>query len=52
MFLFIPITGMVKIICERVDGLQPWAILIGTEDHKKLKPKKKLPTTATENKGV
>jgi len=34
MFLFIPITGMLKIIFERVDGMQPWAMLIGTDDNK------------------
>ena len=32
MFLFIPITGIFKIISERVDGLKPWATLIGTEE--------------------
>jgi AI-2 transport protein TqsA len=34
MFLFIPITGMLKIVFERVDGMQPWAMLIGTDDNK------------------
>lgn len=34
MFLFIPITGMLKIVFERVDGMQPWAILIGIDDNK------------------
>ena len=32
MFLFIPLAGILKIIFERVDGLQPWAILMGTEE--------------------
>jgi predicted PurR-regulated permease PerM len=32
MFLFIPLTAILKIICTRVDDLRPWAILIGTED--------------------
>ena len=32
MFLFIPLIGILKIIFERVNGLQPWAILMGTED--------------------
>ncbi|MGN6569407.1 MAG: AI-2E family transporter [Flavipsychrobacter sp.] len=31
MFLFIPLTAIIKIISERVDGLKPWAILIGEE---------------------
>lgn len=31
MFLFIPLTAMIKIVCEQVDGLKPWAILIGTD---------------------
>jgi predicted PurR-regulated permease PerM len=31
MFLFIPLMGILKIIFERVDGLKPWAILMGTE---------------------
>lgn len=32
MFLFIPLTAILKIVCMRVDDLRPWAILIGTED--------------------
>jgi predicted PurR-regulated permease PerM len=32
MFLFIPITGIFKIISSRVEGMKPWAILIGTEE--------------------
>jgi len=40
MFLFIPITGILKIVSERVDGMQPWAILIG-DDAKEEKVKKK-----------
>lgn len=39
-FLFIPLTAMLKIIFERVDGLKPWAILMGTEEEEK-KPEKK-----------
>jgi predicted PurR-regulated permease PerM len=31
MFLFIPLAGILKIIFERVEGLKPWAILMGTE---------------------
>ncbi len=37
MFLFIPITAIVKIICDRVDGLKAWAILIGTEEKEPVK---------------
>lgn len=33
MFLFIPITGMLKIVSERVDELKPWAILLGVDDN-------------------
>ncbi len=40
MFLFIPITGIIKLICERVEGLEAWAILIGIEE--KMKPIKKI----------
>ena len=39
MFLFIPITGILKLIFERVEGLQAWGILIG-EDEKEVKVKK------------
>ena len=35
MFLFIPITGIVKLVCERVEGMEAWAILIGVEEHEK-----------------
>lgn len=38
MFLFIPLVGILKIIFERVDGLKPWAILIGTEEEASQKP--------------
>jgi predicted PurR-regulated permease PerM len=41
MFLFIPIVGMLKIVFERVDGMQPWAILIGTDDNKPILETKK-----------
>jgi len=43
MFLFIPLTAIIKIISERVDGLKPWAILIG-EDVKE-------PNTGKKNTG-
>jgi AI-2 transport protein TqsA len=38
MFLFIPVTGILKLVFERVDGMQAWAILIGVDDNKKVKP--------------
>lgn len=34
MFLFIPLTAIVKLIFERVDSLKPWAMLIGTDSDK------------------
>lgn len=41
MFLFIPIVGIIKLICERVEGLEAWAILIGVDEGVK-RPKKKV----------
>lgn len=41
MFLFIPIVGIIKLICERVEGLEAWAILIGVDEHSKT-PKHKI----------
>jgi len=35
MFLFIPITGIIKLICERVDGMEAWGLLIGVEEKEK-----------------
>ncbi len=32
MFLFIPLVGILKIVFERVEGLKPWAMLMGTEE--------------------
>lgn len=34
MFLFIPLTAILKIIFQRVKSMQAWAILIGTEEKK------------------
>jgi AI-2 transport protein TqsA len=31
MFLFIPLTAIIRLICEEVPGMKPWAILIGEE---------------------
>jgi AI-2 transport protein TqsA len=39
MFLFIPITGMLKLICDRVEGLEAWGMLMGVDDAPKLKKK-------------
>lgn len=30
MFLFVPIAGVVKMICDRVEALRPWSILMGS----------------------
>jgi predicted PurR-regulated permease PerM len=38
MFLFIPLIAILKIIFERVEGLKPWAVLIGTEEEARPKP--------------
>ncbi len=32
MFLFIPVVGIIKLICERVEDLKAWAILIGVDE--------------------
>ncbi len=38
MFLSVPIIAMLKIICDRIEALKPWAILLGHEaDESKLK---------------
>ena len=41
MFLFIPITGIIKLVCERVEGLEAWSLLIGVEEVEK-KPARKV----------
>ncbi len=41
MFLFIPIVGIIKLICERVEGMEAWAILIGVDEGVQ-RPKKKV----------
>ena len=43
MFLFIPLTGILKLIFERVDGLEAWGILIGIEEKEKKVKKIKTP---------
>ncbi|NIG54625.1 AI-2E family transporter [Chitinophaga sp. Cy-1792] len=47
MFLAIPVIAMIKIICESIDALHPWAILLGT-DEKKVKVVKAAPDQPTE----
>lgn len=42
MFLFIPITGIIKLISERVEGMEAWGILIGVEEHEKPRRRKKI----------
>jgi predicted PurR-regulated permease PerM len=32
MFLFIPIAGSLKLICDRVEGMEAWGLLLGVED--------------------
>lgn len=53
MFLFIPIVGIIKLVCERVEGLEAWAILIGVDEGVK-RPKKKvaLPAAVEVTKAV
>lgn len=37
MFLSLPVIAILKIICDRVEGLQPWGLLLGDEvDEKKM----------------
>ena len=51
MFLSVPIIAMLKIICDRIETLKPWAILLGHEkQEKKLKKfpvRKKIPPKET-----
>ena len=45
MFLSVPVIAMAKIICDRVQPLKPWAIILGHEKEEKkvLKfPRKKM----------
>lgn len=44
-FLFIPLAAILKIIFERVKGLEPWAILMGTDEDKKSPKVKPKPVT-------
>lgn len=42
MFLFIPLVGLVKLICERVPELEAWAVLIGVSHTSKPKKMKEV----------
>ena len=44
MFLFIPIVSIIKLICERVVGLEAWGLLIGVDELPK-KTKNKIATS-------
>jgi AI-2 transport protein TqsA len=39
MFLFIPVTAMIRLVSEEVDGMKPWATLIGEESNETKKPR-------------
>ncbi|SFE00059.1 Predicted PurR-regulated permease PerM [Chitinophaga sp. CF118] len=39
MFLFIPLAAIIRIISEKVEGLQPWAILMGEDKEEKIEEK-------------
>ncbi len=52
MFLSVPVIAMLKIICDRIEALKPWAILLGHEkEEKKVKKisQKKTKTIIKEN---
>ncbi|MCD6013713.1 MAG: hypothetical protein K0Q79_3575 [Flavipsychrobacter sp.] len=42
MFLFIPIAGIIKLISDRVEGMEAWGILIGVEEYERPIRKKKI----------
>ena len=42
MFLFIPIAGVLKLVCDRVDGMEAWGILLGVEEKPKEVKKMKI----------
>ena len=49
-FLAIPVIAITKIICERIDGLKPWSILLG--DERDEKPPMPLKVKIKENKQI
>ena len=42
MFLFIPIAGIIKLVCDRVDGMEAWGLLLGVDDVPKRVKKTKI----------
>jgi predicted PurR-regulated permease PerM len=42
MFLFVPLTAMIRLISEEIPAMNPWAILIGEEKFPGRKEKNKL----------
>ena len=55
MFLCIPVLGVLKIVFDRVEGLQPWGLLIGDDDvhrHRRKQKKNKKVLTETEPKAT
>ncbi len=50
MFLFIPVIGIMKLICERVEGMEAWGLLMGVDEvPAKQKLKVQLPGSASTN---
>ncbi len=47
MILFIPMAGMVKIVCDNIDSLKPFGYLIGTEFPARKPPKPRNPEQTT-----
>jgi predicted PurR-regulated permease PerM len=50
MFLFIPLTGILKIICSRVEDLEAWTLLMGEEEMER--PKEQIKIDRREGEGV
>jgi len=44
MFLSIPVIAVLKIIFDRIEGLKPWGIILGDEEHKQNKLATRLTT--------
>lgn len=42
MFLFIPMVGIMKLVCDRVEGMEAWGMLIGVDEGEKKPPLKKI----------
>jgi putative permease len=53
MFLSIPVIAVLKIICDRVESLKPWGLLLGDEKDEPSSPKKpSLEEQTTDQKSV